>query len=48
MTLRPNKIIREFMRTIDLENGNEDDNSFNSSFDDNSVEEIEIVSKVKK
>ena len=37
-----------FISEFDLENGNEDDNSFNSSFDDNSVEEIEIVSKVKK
>ena len=37
-----------FISEFDLENDNEDDNSFNSSFDDNSVEEIEIVSKVKK
>ena len=37
-----------FISEFDLENGNEGDNSFNSSFDDNSVEEIEIVSKVKK
>jgi hypothetical protein len=37
-----------FISEFDLENDNEEDNSFNSSFDDNSVEEIEIVSKVKK
>ena len=37
-----------FISEFDLEKDNEDDNSFNSSFDDNSVEEIEIVSKVKK
>ena len=37
-----------FISEFDLENDNEDDNSFNSSFDDNSVEEIKIVSKVKK
>ena len=37
-----------FISEFDLENDNEEDNSFNSSFDDNSVEEIEIISKTKK
>lgn len=37
-----------FISEFDLENDNEDNNSFNSSFDDNSVEGIEIISKIKK
>ena len=37
-----------FISDFDLENDNEDNNSFNSSFDDDSVEGIEIVSKIKK
>ena len=37
-----------FISEFDLENDNEENNSFNSSFDDNSVEEIEIISKTKK
>jgi len=37
-----------FISEFDLENDNEDNNSFNSSFDDNSVEETEIISKIKK
>ena len=37
-----------FISDFDLENeGNENDDSFNSSFDDNSVEEIDIISKRK-
>ena len=35
-----------FISEFDLEN-EENDNSFNSSFDDNSVEVIEITSKIK-
>ena len=38
-----------FISEFDLENEeNEKDNSFNSSFDENSVEEIEIIDKKKK
>ena len=38
-----------FISEFDLENEeNEKDNSFNSSFDENSVEEIEIIKKSKK
>ena len=37
-----------FISEFDLENDNENNNSFNSSFDDNSVEETEIISKIKK
>ena len=38
-----------FISEFDLENDeNDKDNSFNSSFDDNSVEEIEIIKKSKK
>ena len=38
-----------FISEFDLENEeNEKDNSFNSSFDGNSVEEIEIIDKKKK
>ena len=38
-----------FISEFDLENeDNEKDNSFNSSFDENSVEEIEIIKKSKK
>ena len=38
-----------FISEFDLENEeNEKDNSFNSSFDENSVEEIEIIKKKKK
>ena len=37
-----------FISEFDLENDNEDNNSFNSSFDDDSVEGIEIISKIKK
>ena len=37
-----------FISEFDLENDNEENNSFNSSFDDNSVEEIEIITKTKK
>ena len=37
-----------FISEFDLENeGNENDNSFNSSFDENSVEEIDIIKKGK-
>ena len=37
-----------FISEFDLENEeNEKDNSFNSSFDENSVEEIDIVKKMK-
>ena len=36
-----------FISEFDLEEENEKDNSFNSSFDENSVEEIDIVKKVK-
>ena len=34
-----------FISEFDLEEENEKDNSFNSSFDENSVEEIDIVKK---
>lgn len=37
-----------FISEFDLENDNEDNNTFNSSFDDDSVEGIEIISKIKK
>ena len=38
-----------FISEFDLENEeNEKDNSFNSSFDENSIEEIEIIKKSKK
>ena len=37
-----------FISEFDLENDNEDNNSFKSSFDDDSVEGIEIISKIKK
>ena len=37
-----------FISEFDLEEENEKDNSFNSSFDENSVEEIEIIKKSKK
>ncbi len=37
-----------FISEFDLENDNEDNNSFNSSFDDDSVEGIKIISKIKK
>ena len=37
-----------FISEFDLENDNEDNNSFNSSLDDDSVEGIEIISKIKK
>ena len=38
-----------FISEFDLENEeNKKDNSFNSSFDENSVEEIEIIDKKKK
>ena len=38
-----------FISEFDLENEeNEKDNSFNSSFDENSIEEIEIIKKKKK
>ena len=38
-----------FISEFDLENDeNDKDNSFNSSFDENSVEEIEIIKKSKK
>ena len=36
-----------FISEFDLEEENEKDNSFNSSFDENSVEEIDIVKKMK-
>ena len=36
-----------FISEFDLEEENEKDNSFNSSFDENSVEEIDIVKKTK-
>ncbi len=37
-----------FISEFDLENeGNENDDSFNSSFDENSVEEIDIIKKGK-
>ena len=36
-----------FISEFDLEEENENDNSFNSSFDENSVEEIDIVKKMK-
>lgn len=37
-----------FISEFDLENeGNENDDSFNSSFDENSVEEIDIIKKSK-
>ena len=34
-----------FISEFDLEEENENDNSFNSSFDENSVEEIDIIKK---
>ena len=38
-----------FISEFDLENDeNDKDNSFNSSFDENSVEEVEITKKGKK
>jgi len=37
-----------FISEFDLENDNEDNNSFKSSFDNDSVEGIEIISKIKK
>ena len=36
-----------FISEFDLEEENEKDNSFNSSFDENSVEEIDIIKKMK-
>ena len=36
-----------FISEFDLEEENENDNSFNSSFDENSVEEIDIIKKMK-
>ena len=36
-----------FISDFDLEGENENDNSFNSSFDEHSVEEIEIIKKKK-
>ena len=36
-----------FISEFDLEEENEKDNSFNSSFDENSVEEIDIIKKTK-
>ena len=36
-----------FISEFDLEEENEKDNSFNSSFDENSVEEIDLVKKMK-
>ena len=36
-----------FISEFDLEEENENDDSFNSSFDEHSVEEIDIVKKVK-
>ena len=36
-----------FISEFDLEEENENDNSFNSSFDENSVEKIDIIKKTK-
>ena len=36
-----------FISEFDLEEENKNDDSFNSSFDEHSVEEIDIVKKVK-
>ena len=36
-----------FISEFNLEEENEKDNSFNSSFDENSVEEIDIIKKTK-